>query len=334
MTRRFALHTWTALPLAILVLAGCGDSRSTGDSDEPNAALGPTTTATASPTRTARASTREHAAAKPRNDRRSTSATAALDALPVKGRAPKTGYSRAQYGDGWQAVSGCRTRDRMLDRDLTSKRFLDECRVRSGELNDPYTAARITFQRGGANEVDVDHVVALSDAWQKGAQQWSQQSRVAFANDALNLLSVDAAANRAKGDGDAATWLPKNKRFRCKYVARQVAVKTNYHAWVTQAEHDAIARVLATCPGEPLPTTGSERERVVPTHTKAAPTPIATAGPAPRKSGSESDSEPGATYANCDAARAAGAAPITRGSADYDANPNLDRDDDGVACES
>ena len=128
--------------------------------------------------------------------------------------------------------------------------------------------------------------------------------------------------------------MPANKRFRCKYVARQVAVKTNYHAWVTQAEHDAIARVLATCPGEPLPTTGSERERVVPTHTKAAPTPIATAGPAPRKSGSESDSEPGATYASCDAARAADAAPMTRGSADYDANPNLDRDDDGVACES
>ena len=101
MPRRFALRTWTALPLAILVLAGCGDSRSTGDSDEPNAALGPTITATASPTRTARASTRERAAAKPRNDRRSTSATAALDALPVKGRAPKTGYSRAQYGDGW-----------------------------------------------------------------------------------------------------------------------------------------------------------------------------------------------------------------------------------------
>ena len=48
--------------------------------------------------------------------------------------------------------------------------------MRSGELNDPYTAARITFQRGGANEVDIDHVVALSDAWQKGAQQWSQQA--------------------------------------------------------------------------------------------------------------------------------------------------------------
>ena len=72
--------------------------------------------------------------------------------------------------------------------------------------------------------------------------------RVALANDPLNLLSVDAGANRQKGDGDAATWLPANKRFRCKYVARQVAVKQRYHAWVTQAEHDAIARVLATCP--------------------------------------------------------------------------------------
>ena len=100
----------------------------------------------------------------------------------------------------------------------------------SGHLNDPYTAAAITFQRGGASEVDIDHVVALGDAWQKGAQQWSASRRVALANDPLNLLAVDAGANRQKGDGDAATWLPANKRFRCKYVARQVAVKQRYHA--------------------------------------------------------------------------------------------------------
>jgi hypothetical protein len=83
-----------------------------------------------------------------------------------------------------------------------------------------------------------------------------------------------------------------------------------------------------------LPRTGRVRVRVVPTHTKAAPAPVATASPAPRKRGSGSDSKQGTTYENCDAARAADAAPITRGSPDYDANPNLDRDDDGVACES
>jgi hypothetical protein len=158
-------------------------------------------------------------------------------------------------------VRGCDVRDRMLARDLIGKTFEpgDDCAVASGRLNDPYTATAVTYARGGASEVDIDHVVALSDAWQKGAQQWSDGKRRSFANDPLNLLSVDASTNRAKGDGDAATWLPPNKRFRCTYVARQVAVKRRYGAWVTRAEHDAIARVLAKCPGERLPRSGARR---------------------------------------------------------------------------
>lgn len=177
----------------------------------------------------------------------------ALEALPVKGRAPKTGYSRERFGDGWQTAGGCDTRDLVLRRDLTGKRYAGDCIVRSGRLSDPYTARPVTFVRGGASEVDIDHVVALSDAWQKGAQSWSADRREAFANDPLNLLAVDASTNRQKGDGDAATWLPPSKPFRCRYVARQVAVKRKYDAWVTQAEHDAIARVLARCPGERTP---------------------------------------------------------------------------------
>ena len=177
----------------------------------------------------------------------------ALAALPIKGRAPKTGYSRDRFGTGWQTLHGCDTRDRVLRRDLTSATYIDRCLVRSGRLDDPYTAAAISFVRGGASEVDIDHVVALGDAWQKGAQQWSPGRRAAFANDSLNLLAVDSSANRQKGDGDAATWLPPNKAFRCDYVARQVAVKRKYGAWVTRAEHDAIARILATCPRERIP---------------------------------------------------------------------------------
>ena len=129
----------------------------------------------------------------------------------------------------------------------------EDCEVQSGVLADPYTATAIRFVRGGASEVDIDHVVALSDAWQTGAQQWSHRRRVRFANDPLNLLAVDAAANRQKADGDAATWLPPNKRFRCAYVARQIAVKRRYRGWVTPAEHDAMERVLAPCPRTRLP---------------------------------------------------------------------------------
>ena len=100
-------------------------------------------------------------------------AAAALAKLPVKGRAPKTGYSREQFGDGWIDTGGCDTRDRILTRDLTAKTYLDDCRVESGTLADPYTGERVHYTRGGASEVDIDHVVALSDAWQKGAQQWA-----------------------------------------------------------------------------------------------------------------------------------------------------------------
>ncbi len=120
--------------------------------------------------------------------------------------------------------------------------------VLSGRLADPYTSTTIMFARGGASEVDIDHVVALGDAWQKGAWRWPHGERVAFANDPLNLLAVDASANRQKGDGDTATWLPANKSFRCAYVARQVSVKLKYALSVTAAERDAMRRVLARCP--------------------------------------------------------------------------------------
>jgi Protein of unknown function (DUF1524) len=178
-----------------------------------------------------------------------------LERLEVKGRAPKTGYDREQFGDDWTSRNGCDTRDRVLRRDLRqiTREPGSVCEVHSGVLTDPYTTRAIRFVRGGESEVDIDHVVALGDAWQKGAQRWSRERRVAFANDPLNLLAVDASVNRQKGDSDAASWLPPNKRFRCRYVARQIAVKRRYGGWVTPAERDAMRRVLARCPRTPLP---------------------------------------------------------------------------------
>jgi len=102
--------------------------------------------------------------------------------------------------------------------------------------------------RGGASEVDIDHVVALGDSWQTGAAAWPIRKRLALANDPLNLLAIDASANRQKGDANAASWLPPNKAYRCAYVARQVAVKARYQLWVIPAERDAMRRVLSTCP--------------------------------------------------------------------------------------
>jgi hypothetical protein len=178
-----------------------------------------------------------------------------LAKLEIKGRAAKTGYTRAAFGDGWSKVGGCDTRNIILNRDLTNVAVTQDCKVISGTLNDPYTGKTIAFTRGAdtSDDVQIDHVVALSDAWQKGAQQLSEQQRIALANDPLELLAVDGDANQKKSDGDAATWLPDNKSFRCSYVARQIAVKRKYSLWITTAERDAMSRVLTACPAHPMP---------------------------------------------------------------------------------
>lgn len=178
-----------------------------------------------------------------------------LDTLPIKGRAPKTGYSRQQFGDGWSSIGGCDTRNIILHRDLKNVTVSEGCKIASGALDDPYTGKTIQFLRGEqtSDDIQIDHVVALSNAWQTGAQQLTMVERVAMANDPLELLAVDGPTNQAKGDGDAATWLPPNKPFRCQYVARQIAVKSKYRLWVTQAERDAMRRVLGDCPTQQLP---------------------------------------------------------------------------------
>jgi hypothetical protein len=172
-----------------------------------------------------------------------------LASLPVKGRAPKTGYSRDQFGSGWTTTQGCDTRNIILHRDLTDVVMGEDCKVVSGTLDDPYTGKAIQFQRGSNTSqlVQIDHVVALSNAWQTGAQQLTPLRREELANDPLNLLAVDGAANQQKSDGDAATWLPANKAFRCQYANRQVSVKKKYTLWVTSAERDALQRILVRC---------------------------------------------------------------------------------------
>ncbi len=170
-----------------------------------------------------------------------------LNTLLVKGRAPKTGYSRDEFGNGWAKVQGCSTRDIILYRDLTNVVLKGECTVESGVLADVYSGETIRFTRQQSSIVQIDHVVALSDAWQKGAQQLTKGQRKQLANDPLELLAVSGEANQAKSDGDAATWLPKNKAFRCEYVERQIAVKVKYSLWVTAAEKEAMQTVLRAC---------------------------------------------------------------------------------------
>lgn len=186
--------------------------------------------------------------------------TQALEQIPTKGRAPKTGYARKEFGRGWKDPdrNGCDARNDILGRDLSQKTYKPgtrECVVLTGTLADPYTGSSISFLRGSSTStaVQIDHVVALSDAWQKGAQQLDADTRLKLANDPLNLMAVDGPTNSRKSDGDAATWLPPLKSFRCEYVARQSAVKLKYGLWMTRAEKAAVTRVVAACPGQVIP---------------------------------------------------------------------------------
>ena len=275
-------------------------------------------------------------------------ALAALETLEVKGRAPKTGYERAEFGPAWADVdrNGCDTRNDILARDLSDVTYREgthDCVVHSGVLDEPYTATEIHFVRGQdtSTDVHIDHVVALSDAWQKGAQQLSPEERTAFANDPLNLLAVDGPANMQKGDGDAATWLPANRSFRCDYVSRQIAVKARYDLWVTQAEKDAKARVLDACPGQELPTdetaadvyqvdtTATQIPTTTATTTSVVPAPAPAPAPAPQVQ------QAGATdprFPTCKKAKEAGYGPYVQG-VDLEYGWYRDADRDGTVCE-
>ncbi|MBI1377310.1 MAG: DUF1524 domain-containing protein [Frankiales bacterium] len=310
-------------PPAALAPASVGStpagSTAPAASASPTAATAPATSApAAAPSTSARPSTPPAAG----------TALALAETLRVKGRAPMTGYSRAMFGPAWADVdgNGCDTRNDVLRRDLTGLTMRDACVVLRGTLRDPYDGSTIAFVRGvgTSSRVQIDHVVALGDAWQKGAQSWSAAKREALANDPLDLLAVDGPNNERKGDGDAATWLPPARSFRCAYVARQTAVKAKYGLWVTAAEKAAILRVLGACPDMRALPPGP---LVLPSDVPAtAPTTSAPAAGSPGGAGLDP------RFATCAAAKAAGYGPYVRGR-DPEYAWYRDADGDGVDCE-
>jgi hypothetical protein len=272
-------------------------------------------------------------------------ALALLATLAIKGKSPLTGYDRTgKFGTAWLDVdhNGCDTRNDILQRDFASTVKSGPCKVMSGVLVSPYTGETINFVRGNTTSqaVQIDHVVALANAWQTGAQQLSQQQREELANDPVNLFAVDGRSNSQKGAGDTATWLPSAKSFRCTYVAHQVSVKAKYGLWVTSSEHDAMSRILGGCPNEPAVASALVRTPAA-TAPVPAPVPAPVAAPAPAP----------AAPAGCDPNYSGQCVPIAsdvdcagdggNGPA-YTTGPvrvigtdiyKLDRDGDGVACD-
>lgn len=204
----------------------------------------PTTAATEQPTTTVNDSLADN------------SALAALAKLPVKERESGDDYERSQFSNSWASWRDCNVRQKILNRDVKNVQLDDNgCTVIGGTLTDPYTGRNIelTSKSAVSHKVQIDHVVALSNAWQTGARYLSAEQRKELANDDLELVAVSSSANQDKSDGDASEWLPSNQAFRCPYVARQIAVKLKYHLWVTAAEKNAMTNVLQGCPNEPLP---------------------------------------------------------------------------------
>ncbi|MGW3727671.1 HNH endonuclease family protein [Streptomyces sp. NPDC000851] len=173
-----------------------------------------------------------------------------IEELSTKGRGPKTGYDRDEFGYAWMdtadgvplARNGCDTRNDLLKRDGQSIRFRagSDCVVVSMKLHDPYTGKDIAWKKAKATEVQVDHVVPLSYAWQMGAARWDEEKRQRVANDALNLLPVSGSTNSAKRDSGPASWLPPSKAIRCSYSARFAQVALKYELPVTAADKNMM----------------------------------------------------------------------------------------------
>ena len=191
-----------------------------------------------------------------------------LETLTVRHTDDATPYHREEFGQRWadEDGNGCDTRNDVLARDLdnvTIRRGTGGCVVSSGTLDDPYTGSVIHFRRGPHTSplVQIDHVVALADAWDSGAWAWDAPRRQRFANDPDNLLAVDGQANEEKGKAAADRWMPLNRAFHCEYVARQVAIKAKWALSVTASERQAMIDVLAGCPAMIAPLQGGSSSR-------------------------------------------------------------------------
>jgi hypothetical protein len=170
-------------------------------------------------------------------------------------------YRRAAFGEAWtddnpapDGHNGCDTRNDILDRDLVDKTYVSIKRcphaVATGTLLDPYTNATIAFVRGnqvGAS-VQIDHIVPLAYAWDLGARDWPDDTRLRFANDPANLLAVAGGANQDKGDSQPVEWMPPNVAFRCQYAIAFIAVLRGYGLPVDAPSAGVLRDAASTCP--------------------------------------------------------------------------------------
>ncbi|MEU3495335.1 HNH endonuclease family protein [Kitasatospora cineracea] len=176
----------------------------------------------------------------------------AIDALPVAEES-REGYVRTAFRHWIDADrNGCNTRAEVLIAEAVSAPFVGaKCSLSGGVWVSPYDDVVLQDARA----LDVDHVVPLAEAWDSGASAWSAGERQAYANDLDEpraLIAVSAKSNRSKADKDVAEWLPPAEAYRCTYLTDWTVVKTRWGLSVDQVEAEALHRLAAACPDEPL----------------------------------------------------------------------------------
>ncbi|KAF1940699.1 hypothetical protein EJ02DRAFT_405930 [Clathrospora elynae] len=172
-------------------------------------------------------------------------ATTQLAGLTVAVQGPQTGYSRDLFPH-WITQSGtCNTRETILKRDGTGVVTDSACVSTSGSWFSPYDGATWS----AASDVDIDHIVPLSNAWKSGAAAWTTARRQAFANDLTNpqLIAVTDSVNQSKGDKGPEAWKPSVTSYHCTYSKMWIKVKSVYTLTITSAEKSALTSMLATC---------------------------------------------------------------------------------------
>jgi len=238
------------------------------------------------------------------------------------------GYQRSLFPH-WLDLdgNGCSAREDVLIDESLSKAQVDPygCKVIEGDWVSAYDGE----ETSAPSELDIDHVVALKEAWESGAWEWSPTARKLYANDLTDdrtLRAVSAASNRSKSDKDPSNWLPPAASDLCRYLGDWVSIKVRWNLTMDQSEFGRIRNLLESdCPGllvripDPPP----------------VDVPASSGGGTSAASDTVQSGNTGNTgdvyYANCSAARSAGAAPLHSGEPGYRAG--LDRDHDGVACE-
>ncbi len=158
-------------------------------------------------------------------------------------------YSRDSLPTDWKDLdgNGCNTREDILKK-YTSEytgRF-DGCKIKSGKFYDYYNGKFLRYDKsvdtGGG--IQIDHIVAIGNAWISGGYKWGKDEWISYINDEEVLIPTSSKTNREKSDKDITEWKPANNSYLCTYAEKQVEIKDKYKLTVTEKEKAELKSIL------------------------------------------------------------------------------------------